>query len=276
MRLRLAAFALVASAAALSFRAPVTTCYERRFYSGVLAEAAKRQALVRRALELELQRAPALPDAGALDARSEKMMRKVAKRLAEVPRRLNEVSASEALISSLQLGLEGDVENVRKAILADELLAGVLRGFDLEAHTRNNEPRGRPEGFEGVVLQTPMGVPVLVGAASEFGHLRRVSQGSDLFFQCKYDRGARVLLRTSLQRGTKGSRACTQFAADVAAWFSDARHDEKVPVAYTNARQGGGGSRCIKEDQRLGAIVARPRSVANVALAAQQRGEGEL
>jgi len=159
---------------------------------------------------------------------------------------------------------------VRKAILADELLAGVLRGFDLEAHTRNNEPRGRPEGFEGVVLQTPMGVPVLVGAASEFGHLRRVSQGSDLFFQCKYDRGARVLLRTSLQRGTKGSRACTQFAADVAAWFSDARHDEKVPVAYTNARQGGGGSRCIKEDQRLGAIVARPRSVANVALAAQQ------
>jgi len=91
MRLRLAAFALVASAAALSFRAPVTTCYERRFYSGVLAEAAKRQALVRRALELELQRAPALPDAGALDARSEKMMRKVAKRLAEVPRRLNEV-----------------------------------------------------------------------------------------------------------------------------------------------------------------------------------------
>ena len=83
---------------------------------------------------------------------------------------------------------------------------------------------GRPNGFTGLLFLSPHGVPILVGDASDAGSggqgsrsLRAVGgSGGDLWFQVREGRGAAVLLRSSMLRGLKGSRACAQMAADLA------------------------------------------------------------
>ena len=81
---------------------------------------------------------------------------------------------------------------------------------------------GRPRGFDGPVFYSPLGVPILVGKprAESDGILRKVSQGSDLWFQVEDYEGSRVLLRSSLKRGVKDSKKCLQMAADLAALYS--------------------------------------------------------
>lgn len=71
---------------------------------------------------------------------------------------------------------------------------------------------GHPADFAGLVFSSPHGVPILVGrkGAHSDDVLRRISQGSDLWFQVEDYNGSCVLLRSSLVRGLKDSRACRQ------------------------------------------------------------------
>ena len=99
---------------------------------------------------------------------------------------------------------------------------------------------GRPEDFTGLVFKSPHGVPILVGRKGAHNEevLRRISQGSDLWFQCEDYSGSRVLLRTSLARGLKNSKSCRQAAADLAAYYSDYRRKfESVPIMYTDSKR---------------------------------------
>jgi hypothetical protein len=141
---------------------------------------------------------------------------------------------------------------------------------------------GRPRGFQGLVFYSPLGVPILVGKtrAESDGVLRRAAQGSDLWFQVEDYEGSRVLLRSSLVRGTKDSKKCFQMAADLAAYYSiwgttvarssRATNDgfETVPVMYTDskhvAKRGTRAGR-MRKRKSLGRVMGRPSSVEAIA-----------
>jgi len=97
---------------------------------------------------------------------------------------------------------------------------------------------GRPKDWNGLVFHSPLGVPILVGKKGSHNDdvLRRISQGSDLWFQIEDYTGSRVLLRTSLMRGLKNSKVCMQMAADLAAYYSDYQTYTNVPIMYTDSR----------------------------------------
>lgn len=127
---------------------------------------------------------------------------------------------------------------------------------------------GRPHGFCGLILTTPNGVPVLIGR--EGAHcddaLRRIAQGSDLWFQVQDYNGSRVLLRTSLRKDLVDSKSCREFAANVAAHFSTSRYEEQVPVMYTDSKhvaKRGSKRGSMRKRKRLGTIIGYPSKVCN-------------
>lgn len=128
---------------------------------------------------------------------------------------------------------------------------------------------GRPQGFDGEVFYSPLGVPILVGRmnAHKDEVMRNAAQGSDLWFQVEDYNGSRVLLRTSLMRGTKGSKQCRQMAADLAAKYSIWGEDyDSVPVMYTDSRKvAKRGSKIgkMKQKKSLGRIMGVPNNIYN-------------
>lgn len=132
-----------------------------------------------------------------------------------------------------------------------------------------NEEFGRPNGFDGDVFYSPLGVPILVSKqnAHKDAVMRNAAQGSDLWFQVEDYNGSRVLLRTSLKRGTKGSKGCIQMAADLAAKFSVwGESYDRVPVMYTDSRKvAKRGSRVgqMKQKKSMGRILGRPHNIKN-------------
>lgn len=128
---------------------------------------------------------------------------------------------------------------------------------------------GRPRGFAGLVLKSPNGIPVLVGRekAHSDDTLRRIAQGSDLWFQVEDYNGSRVLLRISLCKGLVDSRACRQFAANVAAHFSVSRHEKCVSVMYTDSKhvaKRGSKRGSMRKRKRLGTMIGYPSRVSDV------------
>ena len=126
---------------------------------------------------------------------------------------------------------------------------------------------GRPADFTGLVYKSPHGVPILVGRKGAHNDevLRRISQGSDLWFQCEDYSGSRVLLRTSLARGLKNSKSCRQAAADLAAYYSDYRRKiESVPIMYTDSKRvakRGSTKGQMRKRKSLGTMYGYPRNV---------------
>ena len=232
-------------------------------------EALEGQSKKRAALESQLR-------AGGEDAR------KAARRAAVVPAQLDAVDATEARLSGLLdvLGSGGDAGAVAQGL--EELgLSARLGSFDVDAAVRAQW--GRPSGFDGLVLEGPRGIPVLVGRrAFRDEAMRRASRGADLWFQAA-EGGSRVLLRTSMVRSlAKAPREGVEFAADLAAFFSPSggsaarrRPDDAEPVEvhYTDSRRvakRGGRVGQMKSAKRLGTVWARPERVADEAKAAQE------
>ena len=195
-----------------------------------------------------------------------------------MPRRLVEVTRRgeqlEALLERSRGATEDEVNNLYQEV-ADEL-ADKLDTFDVDAAARNQF--GRPAGFDGLVIASPRGVPVLVARRSFSDELlRRVGRGTDLWFQCVEGRGgSRVLLRTSCVPSlSKSPRECVEFAADLAAHFGGGARggDDAVEVMYTDSRRvAKRGSRVgqLKPKKRLGTVWARPGRVADAAREAQE------
>ena len=126
---------------------------------------------------------------------------------------------------------------------------------------------GRPLGFDGHVFYSPLDVPILVGKmkAHKDDVMRNAAQGGDLWFQVEDYNGSRVLLRTSLMKGTKGSKRCIQMAADLAAKYSVwGEGYESIPVMYTDSRKvAKRGSRVgqMKQKKSLGRLFGTPKNV---------------
>ena len=133
--------------------------------------------------------------------------------------------------------------------------------------TKARRQFGRPHGFDGEMFHSPLGTPILVGRmnAHKDETMRNAAQGADLWFQVEDYEGARVLLRTSLMRGTAGSKVCKKMAANLAAKYSVWGDDyECVPVMYTDSRKvAKKGSRAgnMKRSKSLGRIMGYPNDI---------------
>ena len=171
--------------------------HRRRVLRGVLRQELEGQHRARLSLEAEMNRRRDVEDENDGEAYT-KAYAKAAKRAEAVPRRLVEVTRRgeqlEALLERSRGATEDEVNNLYQEV-ADEL-AEKLETFDADAAARDQF--GRPSGFDGLVIASPRGVPVLVARRSFSDELlRRIGRGTDLWFQCVEGRGgSRVLLRT--------------------------------------------------------------------------------
>ena len=252
--------------------APVNMCAreratlgdERRLLRGVLAEAIDHAQSKRTALEQQMAVGP--------DGDPEKAER----RLRVIPKRLAECDEMQERLLRLRVELQdrdADHDQVRDEMEALGL-GSRLASFDVSAAALAQW--GRPDGFAGLVVESPRGIPVLV-ARQAFSDplLRRVSRGTDLWFQVAEGRGSRVLLRTSMRRDlARSPRECMEFAADLAAYFSDARHaPDGVAVMFTDSRHSakrGGRAGQLKYSKRMGTITGQSERVEAVARDAQE------
>ena len=164
---------------------------DRRVVRGVLLEALEQQQRKKEALQDQLgkvqQTAPAAlsaEDADNEDAR--KRLAKAARRAEQVPQHLAAVAAVEAKLENLLAGLgSGPADAALLAELDAMGLGQRLATFDV--HKVSRKQWGRPDGFGGLVLESPRGIPILVAPRSFNDELlRRVGRGKDLFFQVYY------------------------------------------------------------------------------------------
>jgi hypothetical protein len=251
--------------------APFPMVHEKRLLRGVLIEALEVQEKKRFGLEQQRLITPEIFD------EDEKARAKALRRAEQVPLRLAEVAVAEQRLVQLQAALaepKPDLIAVRSAMEGECGLGSRLASFDVDA--RASAQHGRPDGFDGLVIASPRGVPILV-ARQTFADetLRRVSRGTDLWFQARADhKGSRVLLRTSMCRHlARSPRECQEMAADLAAFFCTFRCDEEVEVMFTDSRHvAKRGARVgqMKDSKRLGTMWARPDRVATVARNAQE------
>jgi len=249
--------------------------HEKRLLRGVMVEALDAQQRKRTGLEEQLERTEAAPLLNSGDEKAVKAHAKALRRAAQVPVRLSEVDAAETKLAELQTKLRsgGDVVQIRLQLELELGLTERLASFDVDAMAQGQW--GRPAGFDGLVLESPRGVPILVARQSFSDDLlRRVSSGTDLWFQVSEGRGSRVLLRTSMVRSlVRSPRECMETASDLAALFSDARRSDEVKVMYTDSRhvaKRGGRVGQLKESKRLGVIWAKPARVVDEARDAQE------
>jgi len=254
----------------------VAAQHKRRVLRGVLRQELEGQHRARVNLEAELERRRDVQDVDDGEAHK-KEYAKAVKRAAAVPRRLVEVTRRgeqlEALLERSRATTDdASVDDLYHEVGADGL-ADRFETFDVDAAARDQF--GRPSGFDGLVIASPRGIPILVARRSFSDELlRRVGRGADLWFQCVEGRGSRVLLRTSCVPSlSKSPRECMEFAADLAAYFGGARGDDAVEVMYTDSRRvAKRGSRVgqLKPKKRLGTVWARPGRVADAAREAQE------
>ena len=256
----------------------VAAQHRRRVLRGVLKQELEGQHRARQNLEAELERRRDVQDVDDGEAHK-KEYAKAVKRAAAVPRRLAEVKRRgeqlEALLERSRATTDdASVDDLYHEVGADGL-ADRLDTFDADAAARAQF--GRPTGFDGLVIASPRGVPILVARRSFSDELlRRVGRGTDLWFQTKEGRGSRVLLRTSCVPSlSKSPRECVEFAADLAAHFGGGARggDDAVEVMYTDSRRvAKRGSRVgqLKPKKRLGTVWARPDRVADAAREAQE------
>ena len=251
---------------------------KRRVLRGVLQQELEGQHRARVNLEAQLERRRDVDDDDGEEYAKE--YAKAVRRAAAVPRRLVEVTRRgeqlEALLERSRATTDdASVDDLYHEVGADGL-ADRLETFDVDAAARDQF--GRPAGFDGLVISSPRGVPVLVARRSFSDELlRRVGRGADLWFQAIEGRGgSRVLLRTSCVPSlSKSPRECVEFAADLAAHFGGGARggDDAVEVMYTDSRRvAKRGSRVgqLKPKKRLGTVWARPGRVADAAREAQE------
>mmetsp|Transcript_63394 Transcript_63394/g.124508 ORF Transcript_63394/g.124508 Transcript_63394/m.124508 type:complete len:316 (-) Transcript_63394:199-1146(-) len=269
---------------------------ERRLLRGVLKEALEKQSNIRCGLREQLEKS-SVPSRTLVpsDEKAAHAHAKALRRAERVPVRLAEIAAAEQHLFELQDRLADSKPDLSALRLDMEAmgLGGRLKNFDVDAEKCGQW--GRPDDFEGLVTESPRGVPILISKQSHSdATLRRISRGTDLWFQSRDGRGARVLLRTSMVRGlAKSPRECVETAADFAGHFSgghrkrrpsshDASHDgegtgggeEEVEVMYTDSRhvaKRGGRVGQLKDAKKMGMVYAKPWRVAEQARELQEQ-----
>lgn len=241
------------------------------YYHLVLVEIKSRQKRIFDALQLELKKDHG-PSAGKKEdsithkTKASKKLMSITERKAEITIVLNKIQDIEKDLkrrASLPLARQSIIELGFESILTES-----PDKFTTQQTIRKEF--GRPNGYDGLIFYTPLGVPILVGKKGSHSDetLRRISQGMDLWFQIEGYCGSRVLLRTSLKKSLKGSKMCIQMAADLAAYYSDYRWENEVPIMYTDSRhvaKRGTKKGQMKKQKSFGRIIGHPKSMEDVA-----------
>lgn len=120
-------------------------------------------------------------------------------------------------------------------------------------------------GWGGREFVSPAGVPILVGRnRKENEQLSlRVAREPDVWMHVRGVPGAHVLLQMSRVKGkAPPAEACLQMAADLAAFYSEARDERKALVTYASPRHvtkpNGAPLGAVKLREEGGTIVGRP------------------
>lgn len=262
------------------------------FLTDAIDEALHRQELILRALEVERSKIKGTTEGYRSSTKSKKK-----NQLCSIDRRNRDVHETIMSLRNLKMTLRSQVdedspssmEDVRDSLIRFGFASVLQQPPELWKTNRHNRRDGRefgrPVDFDGLVFYSPLGVPILIGKpkAHKDEILRRISQGDDLWFQVHDYNGSRVLLRSSLKKGFKGSKACRQMAADLAARYSDwypIHHHEqpkgstsiseektrpyRVPVMYTDSKhvaKRGGKVGQMRQRKRLGNMYGYPSNV---------------
>ena len=235
--------------------------------AGVLKEARYRQNNILDSLAKELTKPLPCNDESTGPNIQEEDLQRNKHRQKVTRERIEEVRKVLSRIDQLENALEqSNLLSTRNALA--EMGFGKLFS-NTEFWKWNRANNGSPSDFGGLVFHSPLGVPILVSKSQRHGDstLRRIAQGSDLWFQVQDYQGSRVLLRSSLCRGTKDSKECRAMAADLAAYFSDSRQHETVSVMYTDSRhvaKRGSKAGQMRQKKALGKLSGKPERVSQL------------
>ncbi len=193
-----------------------------------------------------------------------------------------ELAAAEAAAaageSELPVELADAVRRLRSSLLkyakkrklkAAALLEGEGGGAgDARARPEQRAPLApsRTPGWSGREFVSPSGVPILVGRnRRENEQLSlRVAREPDVWMHVRGVPGAHVVLQMSRVKAAEPSDACMQMAADLAAFYSEARDERKTLVTYASPRHvvkpNGAPLGAVKLREEGGTIVGSPAS----------------
>lgn len=153
-----------------------------------------------------------------------------AKRAAEaVPALLEQVEEELAFLAQLRLDVELAASRAELDALEQELVQwGYVPAPAKKAHAK-------PAPAAPLTVEGPDGFQILVGRNSRQNDYLTftLARGDDLWFHARGTAGAHVILRTA---GRAPTPAAVQRAAELAAYYSSARHSTRVLVDYTLCR----------------------------------------
>jgi len=254
---------------------------ERRVLRGVIGIAIEQQQWKREVLKEKRKRSGGAPSM-FIDSDDFKEAYALQQRHAEqIDQRIERTDMTEERLLELRDSLfDSNLTEVRRTLEEELRLGKRLQKYDFNAS--RHAQWGRPEGFGGLVIRSPRGLPILVERKNmkDKKSLMNLAKRSDQWFQIHDGKGPRVLLRTSMVPGiSKGYRECMEMAADLAAYFSREYKDEKpwlrpetFKVYWTGPQRHKGGRRIgkVKKNEIFGRVVAKPDRVHNLARDAQE------
>lgn len=152
--------------------------------------------------------------------------------LADVESEINYLSQVQTALNQLQSENTGSTEDLQAlAEIKEELIQQEYIIAERQESERQIDRDSQPYR-----LTAPSGVQIWIGRNNRQNDILtfRTAVDYDLWFHTQEIPGSHVLLR--LDPGAVASEADLQFTADIAAYYSQARESEQVPVIYTEPK----------------------------------------
>ena len=152
--------------------------------------------------------------------------------LADVESEINYLSQVQTALNQLQSENTGSAEDLQAlAEIKEELIQQEYIIAERQESARQIDRDSQPYR-----LTAPSGVQIWIGRNNRQNDILtfRTAVDYDLWFHTQEIPGSHVLLR--LDPGAVASEADLQFTADIAAYYSQARESEQVPVIYTEPK----------------------------------------
>ncbi|MEO1799564.1 MAG: NFACT RNA binding domain-containing protein [Cyanobacteria bacterium J06629_2] len=154
--------------------------------------------------------------------------------LAAVDAEIEYLSQVQTALNQLQSENNGSAEDLQAlAEIKEELIQQEYLTADRQGDNSNNKVDRDSQPYR---FKAPSGCEIWVGRNNRQNDILsfRTAVEYDLWFHTQEIPGSHVLLR--LEPGAVASEADLQFTADLAAYYSQARESEQVPVIYTEPK----------------------------------------
>jgi len=162
--------------------------------------------------------------------------------LAEVDAEINYLSQVQTALNQLEAENTGNSEDlqaldeIKEELIQQEYLPAERQDSDRTLASRTALARKVDRDSQPYRLKAPSGCEIWIGRNNRQNDILtfRTAVEYDLWFHTQEIPGSHVLLR--LEPGAVASEQDLQFTADLAAYYSQARESEQVPVIYTEPR----------------------------------------